>query len=157
MFKIIGSIFVVYLIFSFLIDVSDNRSDIQKTTVYHSTCLGSNETENGLSALSDCKDKGGDIYYSKTEYRVDFKNQLVVQKGDVSTLTTRLVDCIVFDRENWICKRDTVSGWLSMEDGRFYASYFSGKDKNGKTVINTTSIYAIHYWIWNIKRLFGAR
>ena len=131
MFKLFVSMFFLYLALSFLGDILDALQGVEKTTIYERYCTDSKVD------VFDCEKNGGTIRFSKSEFRIDFKNQLVVEKDSYFKYS----DCIVFDKDNWNCGYSTNSdAWVSMHEGSYSASssgeFVNGKFVSGKIVVH---------------------
>ncbi len=145
MYKVVVPLILIYLFFSVMGDISDAIHGVEETTVYVESCSTYSDD------VFECEKNGGRSIITKKEFRVDFRNQLVVDKSSFSYRT----HCIVFDKDNWKCGVDDEdNGWESMIN----ASYTSSTDvkyDNHKIITLSTNVGTVRYWKQYFKNFFG--
>ena len=137
----------IYFIFSVLSSITDSIKGEEIATAYIKSCLGYiGQNYN----ISNCEKEGGKIYFDKEEFRVDFKNQLVIEN---SYDALKLKNCTVFDKENWACKGyegNNQDAFIAMHNGKITSSFFL-YTLNNKEFAQKVDAPAIEYWIYTIK------
>ena len=145
--KVIGPLILIYLVFSIFGDISDALQGIEKTIVYQKSCLTNGD-------VFECEKNGGTTHISKKEFRVDFRNQLVVERSifyeNRSFSDHYHNHCIVFDKDNWRCRVYGESDfWEYMTNGT-YSSSIDVIVKDKKVIILNTRVGVLVYWFKNI-------
>ena len=146
--KVIVPLILIYLVFSIFGDISDALHGIEKTTIYQESCSTTGDVFYGVF---ECEKNGGRTTVRKKEFRVDFRNQLVVDKSSFGYHD----HCIVFDKDNWRCGVDKESdGWEVMTDGT-YGSSIDTIVKDNKVIILNANVGVVLYWKQYFKNIFG--
>ena len=142
--KAIVPLILIYLVFSIFGDISDALHGIEKTTTYQQSCSNNGD-------VFECDKHGGRTDIRKKEFRVDFRNQLVVEKSSYDYHT----HCIVFDKDNWRCGVDKESdGWEVMTGGT-YVSSIDTIYRDHKAIRINANAGVVLYWKQYFKNFFG--
>ena len=117
---------------------------VEEAFVYERYCIGGK-----TNGIWECTKEGGRIIVSKRRFKVDFGNQRVLEAG---SLFPSMLDCSVFDSDNWYCLSQDKTYYTTMRDGSFSDSgYFDAKTQ----IIMRHQTIAIFYWYYYLKGFFG--